>query len=172
MLNAGDFPNSSVWLWDVDNDKENGKKNTKVSFIVLYCIVFIVCIEQNYMHAQNYIQLYMHWSIHVRCGYGGRCKRISWTEKKTNYENVCIGIGIEEDKALEQTAIRRKQGFFGHVMRSDWLEKGMMLACGERRRRRGQPRSWQHKVTRYNAQSKTYFLVLKDVTDIVVGSHK
>ena len=24
------FPNSSVWLWDVDNDKENGKKDQRM----------------------------------------------------------------------------------------------------------------------------------------------
>jgi len=36
--------------------------------------------------------------------------------------------------------IRRKLGFFGHVMRSDGLEKGMMLACGDGRKRRGRSR--------------------------------
>ena len=46
-------------------------------------------------------------------------------------------IGIEKDETLQQTAIRRKLGFFGHVMQSDGLEKGMMLAWGEGRRRRG-----------------------------------
>jgi len=45
--------------------------------------------------------------------------------------------GTEEVETLKQTAIRRKLGFFGHLMRSDGLEKGMMLACGEGRRRRG-----------------------------------
>src|SRR6218665_1273420 len=68
-----------------------------------------------------------------------KMQRISWIEKKTN-ESVCLEIGIEEDEKLQQTAIRRKLGFFGHAMRSDGLEKGMMLACGEGRRRRVQPR--------------------------------
>jgi len=68
-----------------------------------------------------------------------KTQRISWTEKKTN-ENVRMEIGIEEDETLQQTAIRRKLGFFGHVMRSDGLGKGIMLACGERRRRRGRKR--------------------------------
>ena len=63
-------------------------------------------------------------------------QRISWTKKKTN-ESVHLKIGIEEDETLQQTAIRRKLGFFGYVMRSDGLEKRMMLACGEGRRRRG-----------------------------------
>src|SRR6218665_2572848 len=45
-------------------------------------------------------------------------QRISWTGKKTN-ESVRMEIGIEEDEMLQQTALRRKLGFFGHVMRSD-----------------------------------------------------
>src|SRR6218665_377824 len=61
---------------------------------------------------------------------------ISWTEKKTT-ESVRMEIGIEEDETLQQTALRRKLGFCGHVMRSDGLEKGMMLAYGDGRRRRG-----------------------------------
>ena len=67
-----------------------------------------------------------------------RMQRISWTEKKTN-ESVRMEIGIEKE-TLQQTALRRKLGFFGHVMRSDGLEKGMMLAHGDGRRRRGRPR--------------------------------
>jgi len=46
-------------------------------------------------------------------------------------------IGIEEEEMLQQTVLRRKLGFFGHVMRSDGLEKGMMLTHGDGRRRRG-----------------------------------
>ena len=68
-----------------------------------------------------------------------KMQRISWTEKKTN-ESVRMEIGIEEVEMLQQTAIRRKLGFFGHVMRSDGLEREMMLACGEGRRRRRRPR--------------------------------
>jgi len=39
-------------------------------------------------------------------------------------------------------------GFFGHVMRSDGLEKGMMLACRKGRRRRERPRRrrWMDEV--------------------------
>jgi len=66
-------------------------------------------------------------------------QRMSWTEKRTN-ESVRLEIGIEKDETLQQTVIRRKPAFFGHVMRSDGLEKGMMLAFGEGRRRRGRPR--------------------------------
>jgi len=66
-------------------------------------------------------------------------QRISWTKKKTN-ESVRMEIGIEEEETLQQTVLSRKLGFFGHVMRSDGLEQGMMLAHGDRRRRRGRPR--------------------------------
>ena len=59
-------------------------------------------------------------------------------------------IGIEEDETLQQTALRRKLGFFGHVMRSDGLEKRTMLAHGDGRRR-GRPRrklmDERHEVT-------------------------
>src|SRR6218665_2997803 len=79
-----------------------------------------------------------------------KMQRISWTEKKTN-ESVRMEIGIEEDETLQQTALRRKLGFFGHVMRSDGLEKRMMLAFEDGRRRRGRPRrEWMdeiHEVT-------------------------
>src|SRR6218665_3601830 len=67
-----------------------------------------------------------------------KMQRISWTEKKTN-ESVRMEIEIE-DETLQQTALRRKLGFFGHVMRSDGMEKRMMLAHEDERRRRGQPR--------------------------------
>src|SRR6218665_2968328 len=73
-------------------------------------------------------------------------QRVSWTEKKTN-ESVRLEIGIEEEETLQQTALRRKLGFFGHVMRSDGLEKGMMLAHGDGRRRRGRlSRKWMDKI--------------------------
>jgi len=49
-------------------------------------------------------------------------------------------IGIAEDETLQQASLRRKLGFFGHVMRSDGLEKRMMLEHGDGRRRRGRPR--------------------------------
>src|SRR6218665_1174358 len=57
----------------------------------------------------------------------------------------------EKDETLQQTALRRKLGFFGHVMRSDGLKKRMMLAHGDGRRRRRRPRrKWMdeiHEVT-------------------------
>ena len=47
--------------------------------------------------------------------------------------------------------LRRKLGYFGHVMRSDGLEKGMVLTHRDGRRKRGRPRrKWMdeiHEVT-------------------------
>jgi len=54
-----------------------------------------------------------------------KMQRISWTEKRTN-ESVRREIGVENEETLYQTVIRRKLGFFGHVMRADGLEKRMM----------------------------------------------
>ena len=62
---------------------------------------------------------------------------LSRKEKNTN-ESVRLEIG-KEDETLQHTTMRRKLGFFGHVTRSDGLEKGMTLAC-EEGRRRGRPR--------------------------------
>jgi len=40
-----------------------------------------------------------------------------------------------------------KMLFFGHVMRADGLEKEMMLACKEGKRRRGRPRiRWMEEI--------------------------
>ena len=72
--------------------------------------------------------------------------RISWTEKRTN-ESVREELGIERDETLQQTATWRKLSYFGHVMRSNGLEKELMTACGEGRRRRGRPRKrWLDEV--------------------------
>ena len=50
-------------------------------------------------------------------------QRISWAEKKTN-ESVRIEIGIEEDETLQQTALRRKLGFFGMLCdQMDWKKE-------------------------------------------------
>jgi hypothetical protein len=53
--------------------------------------------------------------------------------------------------------------FFDHVMRANVLEKEMMLACGEGRRRRGRPRRrWMeeiHKRTKMNLEE------LRDTTE-------
>ena len=72
--------------------------------------------------------------------------RISWMEKRAN-EWVRIDIGIENNDSLQQTVLTRKLGFFGHVMRSNGLEKDMMLAYEEGRRKQGRPRKrWLDEV--------------------------
>src|SRR6218665_906927 len=90
-----------------------------------------------------------------------KMQRISWTEKKTN-ESVHMEIVTEEDETLQQTALRRKLGFFRHVMRSDGLEKRMMLAYGDGRRRRvRERRKWMDEV---HAVTGMKLAELRDVT--------
>src|ERR1700733_4733779 len=48
--------------------------------------------------------------------------RISWTEKRTN-ESVRKELGIEKEETLQQSATKWKLCYFGHVMRSNGLEK-------------------------------------------------
>src|SRR6218665_3044255 len=66
-------------------------------------------------------------SMHAKYGYGGRCKEYHGRRKRpmTVYA-WSMEIGIKEDETLQQTALRRKLGYFGHVMRSDGLEKRRM----------------------------------------------
>src|ERR1043165_2292426 len=48
--------------------------------------------------------------------------RISWKDKRTN-DCVRKTAGIVEDKTLLQSILRARLKFFGHVMRSNGLEK-------------------------------------------------
>ena len=49
--------------------------------------------------------------------------------------------------SLRQMAAKQKMEFFGHVMRTNGMEKDMMLACGEGRRKRGRPRKkWMEEI--------------------------
>ena len=58
-----------------------------------------------------------------------------------------MAAGIEKDETLQQTVLRAKLRFFGHIMRSDGLEKQMMLACGEGSRKQGRPRrKWMDEI--------------------------
>ena len=80
--------------------------------------------------------------------------RVSWTEKRTN-ESILKEIGhLRGSMTLGQRAIRQKMAYFGHVMRANGMEKEMMLACGEGKRRRGRPRKrWMeeiHETTKMN----------------------
>jgi hypothetical protein len=83
--------------------------------------------------------------------------RTPWIEKRTN-ESILQEIGQSRGKlSLGQRAARQKMAFFGHVMRANGLEKEMMLACGEGRRRRGCPRRrWMeeiHEKTKMNLEN-------------------
>ena len=79
--------------------------------------------------------------------------RISWTEKRTN-ESVRAELEIEREETLQQTATWRKLSYFGHVMRSNGLEKELMTACGEGRKRRGRPRRrWLDEVHEKSSMS-------------------
>ena len=78
--------------------------------------------------------------------------RVPWTENRTNVY-ILQKIGqLRGNKSLRRRAARQKMRFFGHVMRADGLEKEMMLAHGEGKRKRGRPRRrWMeeiHKTTR------------------------
>src|SRR6218665_2280526 len=73
--------------------------------------------------------------------------RVAWTERRTNELILQEIWKMRGDLSLLQKAIRPKMMFFGHVMRADGLEKEMMLACGEGRRRRGRPRKrWMEEI--------------------------
>ena len=87
---------------------------------------------------------------------------ISWKERRTN-ESVLQDIGqLRGDMSLLQMIIKQKLMFFGHVMRTDGLEKAMMLACGEGTRRRGRPRiRWMEDVHRRTGMNLGQ---LRDVT--------
>src|SRR6218665_1678197 len=78
------------------------------------------------------------------------------------FADVLYGRPLEEDETLQQTALRRKLRFFGHVMRSDGLEKRIMLAFGDGRRRRGRPRrTWMDEIHEVTGMK---LVELRDVT--------
>src|SRR6218665_710121 len=64
--------------------------------------------------------------------------RVAWTERRTN-KSILQGIG-EMGGGLSLLQNHKTEVVLRHVMRADGLEKEMMLACGEGRRRRGWPR--------------------------------
>jgi hypothetical protein len=77
-----------------------------------------------------------------------RCWRrmlgIKWTDKITN-ASVRKQIGTNE--MLEDRVKRQKLSYFGHVVRSDTLEKNIMLGMGEGKRSRGRPKMrWMDEI--------------------------
>jgi exonuclease III len=67
-----------------------------------------------------------------------RMLRISWTAKRTNKS---ITDEIDPGSSLENIIARQKLTYFGHVMRSNGLEKDIMTGMGEGKRERGRPRT-------------------------------
>ena len=67
-----------------------------------------------------------------------RLLRISWKEKRTN---VSVLEEIKPDMPLQAIVLKQKLTYFGHVMRSESLEKTTMLGMGGGKRKQGRPRS-------------------------------
>src|SRR6218665_1196791 len=76
-----------------------------------------------------------------------RMLRVAWTERRTN-EAILQEIGaMRGGLSLLQRATKQKMMILEHMMRANGLEKEMMLACGDGRRRRGLPRKiWMKKM--------------------------
>jgi hypothetical protein len=73
-----------------------------------------------------------------------RMLRIPWTAKRTN---ASIKEEIGAPLPLMNVIIKQKLSYFGHVMRSDGLEKSIMTGMGEGARGRGRPRTrWLDEV--------------------------
>ena len=64
--------------------------------------------------------------------------RIPWTAKRTNI-SITEEIGITS--SLRDMFTRQKLKYFGHVMRSEGLEKSVMMGMGDGARGRGRPRT-------------------------------
>ena len=66
-----------------------------------------------------------------------RLLRVPWTAGRSNQ---AILKGIRTEYSLEELMLKLKLQYFGHLMRTDSLEKTLMLEKIEGRRRRGQQR--------------------------------
>jgi hypothetical protein len=64
--------------------------------------------------------------------------RISWTEKRTN---ASIQQQLNIKTSLVNRIRRNKLVYFGHIMRSNSLEKYMIVVMGDVQRKRGRPKS-------------------------------
>ena len=67
-----------------------------------------------------------------------RLLRISWKEKRSN---ISVLEEIKPDMPLQAIILKQKLIYFGHVMRSESLEKTTMLGMGGGKRKQGRPRS-------------------------------
>ena len=66
-----------------------------------------------------------------------RLLKIPWTDRKTNAEVLNI---VGEEKCLVKEVRKRQLKFFGHVMRREGLEKGVVTGLIEGSRGKGRPR--------------------------------
>ena len=73
-----------------------------------------------------------------------RLLHVSWRDKRTN---VYIWEEIGGGTSLEIKALKMKLSYFGHVVRSEGLEKTVMLGMGGGSRGRGRPRRrWMDEI--------------------------
>ena len=71
----------------------------------------------------------------LKCGVGRRLLRVPWTARRSNQS---ILKEISPEYSLEGLVLKLKLQYFGHLIRrADSLEKPLMLAKIEGRRRRG-----------------------------------
>lgn len=86
---------------------------------------------------------------------------VKWEDKKTNVE---ILEKIKPEISLEAQAIKLKLKYFGHIMRSQSLEKEIMLGMVEGSRKRGRKRTrWHNEIIR--TTNLTWEDILKRVQD-------
>ena len=82
-------------------------------------------------------------SFKLRCW--RRLLRVPWTAGRPDQSIV---MEINPEYSLEGSILKLKLQYFGHLMRTDSLEKTLMLGKSEGRRRRGRPRMrWLYGIT-------------------------
>ena len=84
-------------------------------------------------------------SFELRCY--RRVLRIPWTDKRTN-KSVFEQIGNVPENWLQNTIMRQKLKFFGHIKRHECLERDIYEGLVEGKRGRGRPkRRWSQDIT-------------------------
>ena len=84
-------------------------------------------------------------SFELRCY--RRVLRIPWTDKRTN-KSVLEQIGNVPENWLQNTIMRQKLKFFGHIKRHECLERDIYEGLVEGKRGRGRPRRrWSQDIT-------------------------
>ena len=76
-----------------------------------------------------------------------RILRIPWTDKRTNV-SVLQQMEITQENWLQNSIVRQKLKFFGHVKRHDCLEREIYEGIIEGKRGRGRPRRrWSQDIS-------------------------